>query len=524
MSALTVPRCPTLLVILDGFGVNPSKKNNAIYEADTPNLDRYFGSHPHVTINASGRAVGLPRGQMGNSEVGHYTLGCGAIYMQNLVRISESIRDGSFKKKDVLLNAFNRAKELDRPIHLIGLVSDGGVHSHTSHLLALLEMAKELGVKPVVHVITDGRDTAPTSAKTFLSPLQHTLDECGGEVATVSGRYYAMDRDSRWDRTQIAWDAIVNAKGIPADSMLSAVDDAYANGENDEFIKPRSITGAEKILEDDQLIFFNFRNDRPRQMADALGSDDFVEFDRGHYKTITVTCLTEYDKNLLAPVVFAPEEPATNLSHIISLAGHKQLHVAETEKYAHVTFFFNGGRETPYAGESRTMIDSPNVDTYDLQPEMSAQEVANTVIDAVKSGENSFIVVNFANGDMVGHSAVPEAVVKAVEVLDKEVGRVLDSAVENNYSVILTADHGNCDEYIDPLTGEPHTQHTIYPVPCLIIDKSFWRLDTCGGLSSIAPTVLQLMGLHQPAAMTGESILLEEIPKHEYITDSESPY
>lgn len=524
MSALTVPRCPTLLVILDGFGVNPSKKNNAIYEADTPNLDRYFGSYPHVTVNASGRAVGLPRGQMGNSEVGHYTLGCGAIYMQDLVRINESIRDGSFKEKDVLLNAFNRAKASNRPIHMVGLVSDGGVHSHTTHLFALLEMAKELDVKPILHVITDGRDTAPTSAKTYLEPLQEALDDCGGEVASVSGRYYAMDRDKRWDRTQVAWEAMVNAEGIPADSMLAAVDDAYANNENDEFIKPRSLPNAEKILEDDQLIFFNFRNDRPRQMADSLGSTHFEGFDRGDYEPIMVTCLTEYDKKLLAPVVFTPERPATNLSHIISLAGHKQLHVAETEKYAHVTFFFNGGRETPYAGESRIMIDSPDVDTYDLQPEMSAVEVADTVIDAIEKAENSFIVVNFANGDMVGHSAVPDAIVQAVEVLDKEVGRVLDSAVANNYSVILTADHGNCDEYVDPLTGEPHTQHTIYPVPCLIIDKSFWRLDTCGGLSSIAPTVLKLMGLNQPDSMTGESILLEEIPKHEYVTDTEAPY
>ena len=515
MNKISVPRCPTLLVILDGFGVNPSKRNNAVYEAKTPNLDRYFEHNPHITLTASGRAVGLPKGQMGNSEVGHFTIGCGNIYMQDLVRINDAIEDGSFYEKPVLLNAFSRAKQMNRPIHLVGLVSDGGVHSHTKHLCALLKMAKDQGVKPVVHVITDGRDTPPRSALSFLQPLQTSIEENGGEVATVTGRFYAMDRDRRWERTKTAFDAMVHGVGIPAKNMLSAIEDAYAAGEYDEFIKPRILPDAELIQEDDQLIFFNFRNDRPRQLAEALGSDDFVCFDRGGYNAIMVTCLTEYDKKLLAPVVFTPERPATNLAHTISLAGYKQLHVAETEKYAHVTFFFNGGRETPYAGEDRIMIDSPDVETYDLQPEMSAEAVADTVINALQEGEHSFIVVNFANGDMVGHSAIKDAVIKAVEVLDEQVGRVLDCAVENNYSVILTSDHGNCDEYVDPLTGEPHTQHTIYPVPCLILDKSFWRLGTCGGLSSIAPTVLQLMGLSQPDSMHGESVLMEEVLKDE---------
>ncbi len=514
MNKISVPRCPTLLVILDGFGVNPSKMNNAVHEAHTPNLDHYFGHNPHITLTASGRAVGLPKGQMGNSEVGHFTIGCGDIQMQALVRINDAIEDGTFYTQPVLLNAFNKAKATNRPIHLIGLVSDGGVHSHTAHLFALLKMAKEHQIKPIVHVITDGRDTPPRSAKSYLEKLQVALGDCDGEVATVTGRFYAMDRDNRWERTQTAFDAVVHGKGIPAESMLEAIDDAYEAGEYDEFIKPRVISNVEKVDSDDQLIFFNFRNDRPRQLADALGSEDFTCFDRQGYGAIMVTCLTEYDKNLLAPIVFTPERPATNLAHTISLAGYKQLHVAETEKYAHVTFFFNGGREKPYAGEDRVMIDSPNVETYDLQPEMSAKSVADTVIDALDKGDHSFIVVNFANGDMVGHSAIPKAVIEAVECLDREVGRVLDSAVDNNYSVILTADHGNCDEYVDPLTGEPHTQHTIYPVPCLILDKSFWRLGTCGGLSSIAPTVLQLMGLSQPEAMCGESVLMEEIPKN----------
>lgn len=514
MNKISVPRCPTLLLIIDGFGVNPSKKHNAVYEADTPNLDRYFGHNPHITLTASGRAVGLPKGQMGNSEVGHFTMGCGNIQMQDLVRINDSIEDETFYTKTKLLNAFERAQNNNQRIHLVGLVSDGGVHSHTSHLFALIKMAKDHGVIPIIHVITDGRDTPPRSAKQYLGLLQEKIDEYGGEIATVSGRFYAMDRDKRWERTELAFNAMIHGEGIAADSMLSAIDDAYEANEYDEFIKPRIINNAQLVKEDDQLIFFNFRNDRPRQLADALGSDDFDYFNRAGYEAIMVTCLTEYDKKLLAPVVFTPERPATNLAHTISLAGYRQLHVAETEKYAHVTFFFNGGRETPYAGEDRIMIDSPDVDTYDLTPEMSAKEVADAVIDALDAGKHSFVVVNFANGDMVGHSAIQDAVIKAVEVLDHEVGRVLDSAMKNEYSVVLTSDHGNCDEYVDPLTGEPHTQHTIYPVPCLILDKSFWRLGTCGGLSSIAPTVLQLMGLSQPKAMNGESVLMEEIPKN----------
>ncbi len=513
MNKISVPRCPTLLLILDGFGVNPSKKYNAVYEAATPNLDRYFGHNPHITLTASGRAVGLPKGQMGNSEVGHFTMGCGTIQMQDLVCINDAIEDGSFFSKPELLNAFTAAKQNKRPIHLVGLVSDGGVHSHTEHLFALLKMAHDLGVKPIIHAITDGRDTPPRSAKKFLESLQLAIDVYGGEVATVSGRFYALDRDSRWERTQPAFDAIIHGKGIPAEDMLSAIDDAYEAGEYDEFIKPRVLANAEKVLDNDQLIFFNFRKDRPRQLAEALGRENFTHFDRANFQGIRVTCLTEYDKTLLAPVVFYPERPATNLAHTISLAGYKQLHVAETEKYAHVTFFFNGGRETPYAGEDRIMIDSPDVETYDLQPEMSAKEVADTVINALDVGDHSFIVVNFANGDMVGHSAIREPIIEAVEALDREVGRVLDAAMKNEYSVVLTSDHGNCDEYVDPLTGEPHTQHTIYPVPCLILDKSFWRLATCGGLSSIAPTILQLMGLSQPDVMSGETLLMDEIPK-----------
>ena len=511
MNQRVVPRRKTLLVIMDGVGVNPSKKNNAFHEANTPNLDEYFSKYPHTTLQASGNAVGLPDGQMGNSEVGHLTIGCGIIIKQDLVRIDDAIEDGSFKKNIVLKNTLFLAKENKRPVHLVGLVSDGGVHSHINHLCALIKMCKKSGVTPVVHAITDGRDTSPKSAKKYLNQLIEALNKYGGSIATITGRFYAMDRDSRWNRTQIAWEAMVNGVGESVTDPLQAIDDAYANGETDEFIRPRILPNAETIQANDSLIFFNFRNDRPRQLAAALGMEDFEEFDQGDYKPIVVTCLTEYDKKLLAPVVFPPERPLTNLAHTISLSGYKQLHCSETEKYAHVTFFLNGGRETPYAGEDRIMVDSPRVHTYDEAPEMSANKVANKIIEALNEQEHAFIIVNFANGDMVGHTAIPDAIIQAVEVLDKEVGRVLDAAIKNDYSVILTADHGNCDEYVDPFTGEPNTQHTVYPVPCLIIDQSFWRLRTSGGLSNIAPTVLHLMGLTKPEGITCKSLLMEEL-------------
>ena len=496
---------------MDGVGVNPAKVNNAVYEADTPRLDEYFSRYPHSVIEASGRAVGLPVGQMGNSEVGHLTIGCGSVVRQDLVRIDDSISDGSFFENSALLGAVQAAKNADRPLHLLGLVSNGGVHSHIKHLLALIKMCRKNGVKPVVHMITDGRDTAPKSATGFLPELMKRLDKAGGSIATVCGRYYAMDRDNRWDRTKVSWDAIVNGVGKEVPSAEAGILAAYEEGQTDEFIKPLILPNAESVQPGDSLVFFNFRNDRPRQLAEALGMDEFDGFDRGGYEPITVTCLTEYDPKLLSPIGFPPERPATTLAEVVSLSGHKQFHCAETEKYAHVTFFLNGGREEPFAGEERVMVPSPPVDTYDEAPDMSAAEVADEVIKAIDEKKYAFIIVNFANGDMVGHTAVPGAVVKAVEALDREVGRVLDKAVESEYSVVLTADHGNCDEYIDPITREPHTQHTTYPVPLMVIDQSVWRLSTGGGLSAIAPTVLQLMGLPKPKAMKGKSLLLEEI-------------
>ena len=511
MNTLSAPRRNTLLIILDGFGTNPSKQNNAVHEANTPNLDRYFGSNTHTTLQASGTPVGLPEGQMGNSEVGHLTIGCGTVIRQNLVRVDDAIEEGSFAQNQTVLDAIASAKAAARPLHLLGLVSDGGVHSHISHLCALIELCSKHGVTPMVHAFTDGRDTSPSSGKRFIQAVQDCLDQNTGQIATISGRYYAMDRDQRWDRTETAWQALVNHSGATYETAEAAMDAAYANGETDEFVKPCVIAGAEKIASGDPAIFFNFRNDRPRQMAAAISHETFEHFDRGDFNAAQLTTMTEYDSTLTGPIVFDKEIPETCLSKIISEAGLKQLHCAETEKYAHVTFFFNGGKEAPYDNEERIVINSPDVPTYDECPEMSAAEVATTVVAALDKQEHAFIVVNFANGDMVGHTAIPEAIIKAVEAMDGEVGKVLDAAAANDYSVILTADHGNCDEYIDPISKEPNTQHTVYPVPCLIIDQTYWSLNTNGGLGNIAPTVLQLMGLEQPAAMKCKSLLLAEL-------------
>jgi len=506
----SVPRRPTILIILDGFGVNPSRINNAVQEAVTPCLDQYFSTHSHTTLDASGTAVGLPDGQMGNSEVGHMTLGSGMVLRQDLVRINNEIESGEFFENAALVAAVEDAASSGRPVHLVGLTSDGGVHSHINHLNAMIELCAKHKVKPVVHMITDGRDTAPMYALVYLNDLENALEDAGGCIATVCGRYFSMDRDRRWNRTELAWRAMVLGEGRTAESARYAIEAAYANDETDEFIAPTVLHECELIESGDSVIFFNFRNDRPRQLTAAISQDDFDLFEREDFGGATVTCLTEYDPEFLLPIGYAPERPQATVASVVSRAGYKQLHCAETEKYAHVTYFFNGGKKKPFAGEDHIMINSPDVATYDLQPEMSAAEVADTIIKALESGEHGFIMVNFANGDMVGHTAIREAVIKAVEALDHEVGRVLDAAVKAEYSVLLTADHGNCDEMVDPVTQEPHTQHTLYPVPCLVIDEKNWHLRPGGDLSSVAPTILQLMGLQQPPSMTGKSLLMRE--------------
>ncbi len=507
-----VPRRPTLLVILDGFGVNPSKRNNGVAEADTPHLDDWFSRYPHAALQASGAAVGLPDGQMGNSEVGHMTLGAGSIVRQDIVRINDAIASGEFFENPALLAAVERAKAQGQPLHLAGLVSDGGVHSHLSHLQALVRLCRDHRVRPLLHMITDGRDTPPRSALHYLQQIEPVLHESGGAIASITGRYYAMDRDNRWDRTERAWRALMLGKAQPALNAETAIRSAYAAGDTDEFIQPIRLPSFEPVAADAPLVFFNFRKDRPRQLVAALADPAFTGFDRGPTGLAKVTCLMPYDRSLPLPFAFEPEHPDITIGEIVSALGLQQFHCAETEKYAHVTYFFNGGRAEPYSGERQLLIPSPGVATYDQQPAMSAREVADAVVDALGKESYAFVVVNFANGDMVGHTAKQDAIVEAVEVLDREVSRVLEAAVEAGYSVLLTADHGNCEEMVDPFTGEPHTQHTTYPVPCLIVDECNWQLSSNGGLANVAPTVLQLMGITPPAAMRASSLLLRQLP------------
>ena len=507
MSSNTPPRRPTLLVIMDGVGINPSNINNGIAAAKTPRLDEFFEQFSHTRLEASGLEVGLPDGQMGNSEVGHLTMGSGSIMRQDLVRINDSIKSTDFFQNPVFLSAIEKAKKQNRPLHLIGLVSKGGIHSHTHHLYALLELCKLHSVKPLLHMITDGRDTPPQSAINHIDELEAELAKAHGAVATVCGRYYAMDRDKRWDRTETAWNAYIYNKGQAASNLQDAIHNAYDSGETDEFIKPVILPDAQPIESDDAVIFFNFRKDRTRQLTAALSKHNFDDFKRGNFSPVTVSCMTNYDHYFDLPYAFAEEHPEATLAETIYHAGLSQFHCAETEKYAHVTYFFNGGVGESYPNEERLIVPSPKVSTYDETPEMSASKVADAVIKSLKNHQHEFIVVNFANGDMVGHTAIREAVVKAIETLDHEVGRVLDVAIEEEFSVIVTADHGNCEVLVDPVTGEPHTQHTTNLVPCLIIDQIKWKLASEGSLKDIAPTVLQLMGLQQPGAMTGHSLL-----------------
>lgn len=508
----TISRHPVVLVILDGFGVNPSKINNAVAQARTPRLDEYFFRYSFSVLSASGAGVGLPEGQMGNSEVGHMTLGSGCVVRQDLVLIDDAIDDGSFFTNPTLMRAVQTAKSRGRPLHLLGLVSDGGVHSQLNHLLALIDLCARHQVIPWVHMITDGRDTPPRSALQYLPAMEEALSGAGGRVVTVSGRFYAMDRDRRWDRVERAWRAVVLGKGRKAPTARDAINLAYGAGEGDEFIHPSVIGGFGGLHDDDVLVSFNFRKDRPRQIVAALVSPEFAGFDRGDYPRLDLSCMMDYDASLGLPYAFTPEAPGTTLSQVFGTSGISQFHCAETEKYAHVTYFFNGGSQYQVPGEEHRLIPSPKVATYDLKPEMSASQVASAVVEAIGSGSYGFIVVNFANGDMVGHTGDERAAIRAVEALDREAGRVLDAAVANGYSAILTADHGNCDLMVDPETDEPHTQHTTHPVPFLVVDESRWVLAPSGSLADVAPSVLTLMGIPAPSAMTGRSMLIRALP------------
>lgn len=496
---------PTILVILDGVGINPDPQNNALVKAHTPRLDALFSEHAFTQLQASGAAVGLPDGQMGNSEVGHMIMGCGSIVPQDLVRIDQDIRVGSFYENPVLLESVRETVARGSRLHLLGLVSDGGVHSHIRHLLALIELARREGAAPHVHMFADGRDVPPQSALGDLPELEAALEGLGS-IDTVCGRYYAMDRDRRWQRTRRAFDAIVHGQGTPVSNAAAAIRQAYSKDCGDEFIEPAVCAGAAPLAPDDLIVFFNFRNDRPRQLAESLSRPVFTDFDRGNYRPAKLVTMTEFGLDPSVPVAFEEVRPDVTLAEIVSRHDIPQLHCAETEKYPHVTFFFNGGREPPWPGEQRVMLPSPDVETYDQCPEMSAEAVADAVVDAIYSEQYGFILVNFANADMVGHTAQADAVVRAVEVLDIQVGRIIDAAAEHGMALMLTADHGNCDEMIDA-DGRPHTQHTMHPVPCVVIDPNGRRLRDGGGLGNVAPTVLDLMGLEQPAEMPMDSLL-----------------
>lgn len=493
-----------LLVIFDGFGVNPNRAYNAVALAKTPNLDYYFANNPHTVIEASGVACGLPDGQFGNSEVGHLTLGSGRILKQDLLRITESFEDGTINENPTWQKIIK--ENSNKRLHLIGLVSDGGVHSHIQHIIYLIKLLVKNNIEPVLHMITDGRDTPPTSAPIYLDILEKLFNKLSkGTIATVSGRYYAMDRAQNYDRIEKAYKAIVNHEGMSAKSARIAIEQAYARGETDEFITPTFIEGVAPIQKDEAVLFFDFRADRMRQIVSAFGSSDFKYFKRNN--VFKVYCMVEYDEKFDFDVLFKPIFPKNVLSEVISKAGLKQFHCAEKEKYAHVTYFFNGGKEEPFDKEDRVIVPSPNVSTYDLAPQMSACEVADQTIKAIKK-HYDFIVINFANGDMVGHTAVQKACIIAVETLDTQFNRLVKAALEEGYNILLTADHGNCDEMVDPITGEPHTQHTIYPVPFLIIGKKY-NLRTQGGICDIAPTVLDLLNLEKPSEMSGKSLLLK---------------
>ncbi|HEX7444829.1 MAG TPA: 2,3-bisphosphoglycerate-independent phosphoglycerate mutase [Methanothrix sp.] len=500
---------PIAIIIMDGFGISPIEKGNAVARARKPNLERFWKNYPTTTLGASGLAVGLPRGQMGNSEVGHLNLGGGRIVYQDYTRISLAVENGSFGKNQVLLEAMAKAK--DGKMHLIGLLSDGGVHSHNTHLYALLEMAKKQNLRKVyVHAILDGRDVPPRSALTYFRELEEKFEQIGvGEVATVSGRYYTMDRDKRWERVEKAYRCLTDGVGYRAETAKIAVENGYERGENDEFLQPTVVDSDGLVQDGDSIIFFNFRPDRAREITRAFVDTGFNDFPakaiRVHY-----TCMTQYDATLNVPVAFPPQNLSDTLGQVISRSGLRQLRIAETEKYAHVTYFFNGGKESPNPGEDRALIPSPKVATYDLQPEMSAYLVTDELISRIDSGKYDFIVLNLANPDMVGHTGIFDAAVKAVEVVDKCVGEIADEILKKGGAVLLTADHGNAEKMIDLTTGQPHTAHTTNPVPFTLIidDGTNYRLREDGILADVAPTVLQLMHIPQPEAMTGKSLII----------------
>ncbi len=494
---------------MDGFGINPGAKGNAIEAANTPNLSRLFKENPFTTIGASGLDVGLPDGQMGNSEVGHTNIGAGRVVYQMLVKISKSIESGEFFEIEALKGAVENCKKNDSALHLIGLLSDGGVHSHIEHLFGLIKMAKRAGLEKVyVHCIMDGRDVSVTSGKGFVKDLEDEMAKIGvGKIATISGRYYAMDRDFAWDRVEKAYSAMVYGEGIQNSNAVESMALSYEKGVTDEFIIPTVVDKEGTIKANDSVVFFNFRPDRARQITRTFVDESFDGFERKNgFFPLYYVCMTQYDETMPnVTVAFPPEELKMTMGEYISSKGMTQLRIAETQKYAHVTFFFNGGEEKTFEGEDRILIQSPDVPTFDLQPEMSAYPVCDAVVEQIKSGKYDMVILNFANCDMVGHTGVWEAAIKAVEAVDECVGRVVDAALSMDGAVIITADHGNADKMIGD-DGKPFTPHSTNPVPFCVVGYDC-ELKETGRLADIAPTMLTIMGLPQPAEMTGETMI-----------------
>ncbi len=504
--ATSVPVPSLALVILDGWGLAPDGPGNAVAQAATPVFDELWEGYPRATLSASGRDVGLPDGQMGNSEVGHLNLGAGAVVKQDLARIDDAVADGSLFENEALLAACDGARRSPRGrMHLIGLVSDGGVHSGWTHLEALIELAAQEGVPDlVVHAITDGRDTLPTSGGGYVDELERWLRHAG-RIGTVGGRYYAMDRDRRWDRVKLAYDAIVHAQGLRAATAAEAIAEAYERDETDEFIRPTVIGDYDGVADGDAVIHFNFRPDRARELTMALGERDFDEFDRSDHPDVELTTLTEYRADWDYPVAFAPSEPETTLAEVLAERGERQLHVAETEKYAHVTYFFNGGREVEWEGEERALVDSPrDVPTYDHKPEMSAEAAAEAFTSRWPEGGYRLGIINFANPDMVGHTGSIPAAVAAIETVDRCLGDVIAAVHRSGGACIVTADHGNAEQMLEP-DGSPNTAHSLNPVPFVVTVPGLELAE--GRLADVAPTALDLLGIEQPAAMTGRSLI-----------------
>ncbi len=501
---------PLMLCILDGFGWVPNKTDgNAILAANTPNLDKLFANNPYTTIGASGLDVGLPDGQMGNSEVGHTNIGAGRIVYQELTRITKAIEEGTIRENEAIVSAMKAAIDGGKAIHMMGLLSGGGVHSHIQHLFGLLDMAKDMGAKELyVHAIMDGRDVAPDSGKSYIDELQAKLDELGvGKIASVAGRYYAMDRDNRWDRVEKAYAAFVYGEGVHG-TPAEVIANSYAEGVTDEFVIPAVTCEGGRISEGDTVIFFNFRPDRAREITRTFVDDAFTGFERRNGRfPVNYVCFTQYDATMPnVSVAFKPQSLTNVMGEYLAKCGKTQLRIAETEKYAHVTFFFNGGVEAPFEGEDRALIASPKVATYDLQPEMSAFEVADECVSRIESGKYDVIILNFANCDMVGHTGIFDAAVKAVEAVDTCAGKVIDAVLAAGGKVLLTADHGNADQMREP-DGAPFTAHTTNPVPFLVAGAGNVTLREGGVLADIAPTMLKLLDLPQPEEMTGKSII-----------------